>query len=277
MPDRAWRAMPEIGLARFGAPPDAGFMVVLKEIVEWIGALLEPWKFEDYKGACNGLQVENASGQVSKVAMAVDACEFTIASAAREGADLLVTHHGLAWGAAYPMTDGRFRKIRTLIESGIAVYAMHLPLDAHPEIGNNALLAKSLGVELTEPFLDFNGSPIGLRGRVSVGRDELVARLESAVGGPVVVAPGGPESVRSLGIVTGGAGSEVGRAAAEGVDTFISGEAPHWAYTLAEECGVNLLLGGHYATETFGVRALGERVAEHFSVPSVFIDHPTGL
>jgi dinuclear metal center YbgI/SA1388 family protein len=170
-----------------------------------------------------------------------------------------------------------YRKVRCAVAHNIAVYSAHLPLDVHPEVGNNVLLARALGLEQLEPFLVLKGQAAGLAGRCETGREELAARLELAVGGKVHVCPGGPERVGRVGVVTGGAGSEVARAAAEGVDTFITGEGPHWSYTLAEELGVNLLYGGHYATETFGVKALAEHLSLRFALPWEFIDHPTGL
>jgi dinuclear metal center YbgI/SA1388 family protein len=159
----------------------------------------------------------------------------------------------------------------------MAVYSAHLPLDVHPTLGNNALLAQALGLAPTEPFFFEKGRFIGLKASLSMPLGDLVLLLEKAVAGPVKVFPAGPERVSRVGIVTGGAGGEVHRAAAEGVDTFITGEGPHAAAIAAQELGVNLLLAGHYATETFGVKALAARLAAQFRLPWQFIDHPTGL
>jgi dinuclear metal center YbgI/SA1388 family protein len=187
-----------------------------------------------------------------------------------------LVHHGLYWNGV-PLVGGMYRKVRCAVTHNIAVYSAHLPLDVHPEVGNNLLLARALGLEQLEPFLLLKGQAAGLVGRCETGRADLAARLELAVSGKVHVCAGGPERVRRVGVVTGGAGGEVAKAAAEGVDTFITGEGPHWSYTLAEELGVNLLYGGHYATETFGVRALAEHLSLRFALPWEFIDHPTGL
>ena len=141
----------------------------------------------------------------------------------------------------------------------------------------NVLLGRLLGLERLEPFLALKGQPAGLVGETKMRLSQLQERLEAAVSGKVHLCAGGPEQVCRVGVVTGGAGSEVARAAAEGVDTFVTGEGPHWSYTLAEELGVNLLYGGHYATETFGVKALAEHLSARFALPWEFIEHPTGL
>jgi putative NIF3 family GTP cyclohydrolase 1 type 2 len=163
------------------------------------------------------------------------------------------------------------------MEADMAVYSAHLPLDLHPTLGNNALLAAALGLEGGEPFHEAFGQKIGLRFEAEVSREVLRDHLERAVGGNVHLAPGGPVLARSIGIVTGGAGAEIAKAAAAGIDTFITGEGPHWSYTLAEELRVNLFYAGHYATETFGVKALAENLARKFALPWQFLDHPTGL
>jgi putative NIF3 family GTP cyclohydrolase 1 type 2 len=150
-------------------------------------------------------------------------------------------------------------------------------LDLHPELGNNIQLARALGLEGGEPAFPFKGQPIGLKFTASFQRAELAARLGRALGTKAHLCPGGPEQTRSIGIVTGGAGTEIAEAAKSGIDTFITGEGPHWSYTLAEELGLNLFYGGHYATETFGVKALAAHLSAQFGVSWEFLDHPTGL
>jgi putative NIF3 family GTP cyclohydrolase 1 type 2 len=152
-----------------------------------------------------------------------------------------------------------------------------LPLDLHPKLGNNVLLSRALGFKKCTPFFHAKGQAIGLQTQAALTREELARRLEKVLGKRPHISPGGPAKSRRIGIVTGGAGGEVARAAAEGVDTFITGEGPHHSYTLAEELGVNIFYGGHYATETFGVKALAAHVARRCGVPWEFIDHPTGL
>ena len=248
----------------------------LNEAVGCLDGLLNIPLAGDYPNALNGLQVEN-SGGVSKIGAAVDACEAVIGEAAAAGVDLLLVHHGLFWGGLSPLTGAACRKTRKLFEADMAVYSAHLPLDAHPRLGNNVLLAEALGLENGEPFFQDFGGPIGWKFKAEINREVLCDRIEKAVGGPVRLAPGGPVVARRIGVVTGGAGGEVARAAKEGMDTFITGEGPHWSFTAAEELGVNLFYAGHYATETFGVKALAEELSKKFGVPWQFIAHPTGL
>jgi dinuclear metal center YbgI/SA1388 family protein len=243
----------------------------LSEIVAFLDKELRTAEVKDYPGAHNGLQLEN-SGKVTRVACAVDACEAVIAAAAEAGADLLIVHHGMLWGGAQRIEGAFYRKLECAIRAGLAIYSSHLPLDLHPKLGNNALLAKALGIRKTAPFLE-----IGVRASVNLPLATLIDRVEAATQTPVHVAAGGPEQVRKLGIVSGGAGGEIAKAVAEGVDTFLTGEGSHWTYTAAEELGVNLLYAGHYATETFGVKALGTELEKKFGLPWAFIDHPTGL
>jgi dinuclear metal center YbgI/SA1388 family protein len=167
--------------------------------------------------------------------------------------------------------------MRLLLENDVAIYSSHLPLDMHPTLGNNAQLCAALGLRKLKPFFHTKNQFLGLQTAASIPRAELSRRLAKAVGGEVKLLPGGPQTCKRIGVVTGGAGAEVKLAAAEGVDTFITGEGPHWTYALAEELGVNVFYGGHYATETFGVKALAAHLSKKFGVPWVFIDHPTGL
>jgi putative NIF3 family GTP cyclohydrolase 1 type 2 len=163
------------------------------------------------------------------------------------------------------------------LENNLAIYSSHLPLDAHPRLGNNVQLCTALGFRKLKPFFVRHETALGLQTVTRLNRDELALRLAKAVGGRVEVIPGGPAVCRRIGVVTGGAGSELKKAVAEGEDTFITGEGPHWTFALAEELGVNVLYAGHYATETFGVRALADHLSRRFRVPWSFIDHPTGL
>ena len=232
----------------------------------------------DYPNAFNGLQMANRSGTVRKVAAAVDASLPVIGRAVESGAELLIVHHGLFWTGLQRIEGPAFEKLRLCLEHNLAVYSAHIPLDIHPQLGNNAGLARTLGLRKTKPFFAWRGIRLGLRAAVNLDREALVGRVRAAVGGGRVhLCPGGPARVRRLGIVTGGAGAEVAQAAAEGIDTFLTGEGPHWSYTLAEEFGINLIYAGHYATETFGVRSLAGWIERRFGVPHAFIDHPSGL
>ena len=172
-----------------------------------------------------------------------------------------------------------YDKLKLAMDHDLAIYSSHIPLDVHPELGNNACLMSALGLgEKALPFARWKGIDLGLRAEVSLSREELVAAVEAATGSPAHVCAGGPDRVSQIGVVTGGAGSQIYEMAATGIDTFITGEGPHWSFTSAEELGVNLIYGGHYATETFGVKALAERWCEsNEGLTWSFIDHPTGL
>lgn len=247
----------------------------LPALVQECDRLLRPAAFGDWDGACNGLQVENR-GRVTRLAAAVDASAATVDLALAAGADLLLVHHGLFWSKRHPWTGATYRLLRRLIEGNLAVYSAHLPLDAHPRLGNNAQLCAALGFRRAVPFFPCKGQPIGLRVTARLDRETLMQRLGKAVDGPVRLLPGGPARCRRIGIVTGGAGAELREVAGE-VDTFITGEGPHWTFPLAEELGINVLYAGHYATETFGVKALAAHLAAKFRLPWLFLDHPSGL
>lgn len=248
----------------------------LAEVAAYLHTELEHDSVGDWPNALNGLQVENR-GVIRRIGAAVDACEATLAEAARRGVDFLVVHHGLFWQGAQKVQGPAYRKLRIAFDADMAVFSSHLPLDLHSRWGNNAQLAKALGFQRPKPFFFEKGRPIGLKAHLKLNREALRERLEAAVGGPVKLIPGGPERTSVVGVVTGGAGSEIFQAAAEGVDTFITGEGPHWSYPAAEELGLNVYLAGHYATETFGVKALAAHLSRKFRLPWEFIDHPTGL
>ncbi len=250
--------------------------VALSALVHACDRLLRPGDFQDWEGAWNGLQVENR-GQVRRIAAAVDASLTTVRMAIAEGANLLLVHHGLFWSKRLPWTGGHYQLLRLLLDHDVAVYSSHLPLDAHPRLGNNMLLARALGLGRTRPFFFDRGTHLGRQATVSITRADLAARLETATGHRPLVIPGGPARCRRVGIVTGGAGADLQRAVDEGVDTFVTGEGPHWTFALAEERGLNVLYGGHYGTETFGVKALAAHLSRQFQIPWRFLDHPTGL
>jgi dinuclear metal center YbgI/SA1388 family protein len=255
------RAMPNVSLAA---------------IVRHCDTLLRTRQTGDYDGAVNGLQMEN-SGTVTRLAATVDASLATVQLAIAAHADLLLVHHGLFWSETQPWTGKKYELLRLLVENNLAVYSSHLPLDAHPRLGNNAQLAAALGLKKRTPFYATHGQTIGFQSHAKIPRTELAEKLERVLGAKPLVIPGGPAVCQRIGIVSGGAGDGLKLAAAAGVDTFISGEGPHWTYALAEELGVNVFYGGHYATETFGVKALAAELARKFRLPWTFLDHPTGL
>lgn len=252
----------------------------LESVLQFCDDLLGVEGHPDYPPALNGLQVDGAPGRpVHRVAAAVDASEAVLARAAAAEVDLLVVHHGLFWGGLRPVTGRHYRKLSHLIRSGTALYSVHLPLDAHPDVGNSALLARAMGLEVDGPFGEYKGVTIGWRGRTPEPwtPETLVARTGAAVDGPARVMGDGPTEIRTVAVVTGSGASFLPDAAAAGIDALVTGEAAHHNYMDACELGVHLVLAGHYATETFGVRALVDRIAERFGVESLFIDDPSGL
>ncbi len=251
-------------------------MPSLTEIVRYADKYLRVPEIEDWPNALNGLQVEN-SGRVTKIGAAVDVSTRVLSEAVKKNVDLLIVHHGISWPGLQPVTGAFRRQLKLAFENDIALYSAHLPLDIHPKIGNNAQLARFLGIRSTQPFLEEKGQPIGLKARSSLLREDLAQRLRKTLGGSVKVFNFGPKKANKIAIITGGAGSEIYRVAQEKIDTFITGEAPHWAAIAAEELGINLMLGGHYATETFGVKALALHLSKRFNLSSIFIECPTGM
>jgi dinuclear metal center YbgI/SA1388 family protein len=251
-------------------------MTSLAEIVDYTNDFLHIREIGDWDNALNGLQIEN-SGDVTKIGASVDASTRVLTAAAKQTVDLLIVHHGLFWQGLQPVTGTLRRQLELAFESNIALYSAHLPLDLHPRVGNNAQLAAALGLTSVQPFFEEKGQLIGVKARVSLPRDEVDRKLQKALTGSVKAFMFGPKKTGTIGIITGGAGSEIYKLAQEGIDTFITGEAPHWAAVAADELGMNLLLGGHYATEVFGVKALAANLSKRFKIPWAFIDCPTGL
>jgi dinuclear metal center YbgI/SA1388 family protein len=251
-------------------------MPLVSKIARYIDEYLRIHEIDDWPNALNGLQIEN-SGRVTKIGAAVDVSTRALTQAAREQVNFLIVHHGLFWQGLQPVTGSLRRQLKLALENDIALYSVHLPLDVHPRVGNNAQLAKTLGLKSTKPFLEEKGRLIGLKARASLSQEELVRKLRKALDGPVNAFNFGPKRTNTIGIVTGGAGSEIYRVAQEKIDTFITGEAPHWAAVAAGELGMNLLLGGHYATEVFGVKALAAHLSKRFGISWTFIDCPTGM
>lgn len=258
--------------------------VPLQELVDYLDEYLRIQEVPDAPGAVNGLQVEN-DGSVASIVAAVDASQTTIDGviAERSTSPLLLVHHGLLWDGNVPVTGRRYRRLAALIEHDISLYAAHIPLDLHPEVGNNVVLAERLGIEVEGWFGSYRGTPLGVWGLVPAGlaeRGALVAELDRTLGALLPGArliPGGPERVSRVGIITGGAGGMIAEARDAGLDTFITGEGAHHTYFDAMEWGLNVVYAGHYATETLGVQALASRLAERFGLDWAFHDHPTGM
>jgi dinuclear metal center YbgI/SA1388 family protein len=251
-------------------------MPSLSEIVSYTDRFLRIRDVGDWDNALNGVQIEN-SGRVTRIGAAVDVSSRVLTEAGKNNVDFLIVHHGLFWPGLQPIQGALRRQVRIAFENDIALYSAHLPLDIHARIGNNAQLVAALCLKSAQPFLEEKGQPVGLKVRASLPRSDLIRKLQKALNGPVKVFDFGPKRTRAIGIVTGAAGSEIYRVAEENIDTFITGEAPHWAAVAAEELGMNFLLGGHYATEVFGVKALATHLSKRFGIPWEFIDCPTGL
>lgn len=256
-------------------------MVRLTELTAYLDQYLGTPEVPDAATALNGLQVENR-GEVARIVAAVDASQATIdgvvaSLASSPGPILVLVHHGLFWDGLRPVTGRRYRRLGALLADDIALYSAHIPLDIHPDVGNNAVLARALGLTRIQPFGDYKGIPLGLAGDLSVARDELVRRINGLLGTATRLLPGGPGQVSRLGIISGAAGDKIAAALAAGCDTFLTGEGPHHTYFDAMELGVNVLYSGHYATEQVGVKALAAHLADRFGLPWEFHDHPTGL
>ena len=254
-------------------------MPLLTKLVDHLDRLLAIADFRDY--GPNGLQVPGRT-EVHTVVTGVSAHADLFERAAEEGADLILVHHGLFWrGQPLQITPAMHRRLKVLYAHDIALAAYHLPLDAHPEHGNNALIGAGLGGTDPRPFAEEDGRAIGVRVRFDgdgLTLDELVARVRDLVGGrdPLVVA-GGPERIRGLGIVSGGGTDFVHDAVALGLDAFLTGEPAERAYGIARDDGIHFVAAGHHATETFGIRRLGELLEAEFGVRHVFVDVPNPI
>lgn len=252
----------------------------LSEFRDRLNDRLDHDAYADVDASPNGLQVGSADGTVERVAFAVDGVEATVRSAAEVDADVLVVHHGFVWGGIDRVTGLEYDRITACIDTDVALYVSHLPLDGHDELGNAAGLASFLDCEPVGPFGEYGGVTIGQRARtdaaMSVG--ELEARLSEldTAGEPVRTLDFGPETLEEVAIVTGSGTDWIREAAAAGVDALVTGEGKQKAYHEAREAGLNVLMAGHYATETFGVRRLRELV-EGWGIETAYVDHPTGL
>jgi dinuclear metal center YbgI/SA1388 family protein len=254
----------------------------LGDIASHLDALLRIGEVPDYPNAVNGVQFAHR-GPVHALASAVDASERTIEGAVAAGANLLLVHHGLFWGGLQPLTGFRHRRVRLLLENDIAVYSAHLPLDVHAAFGNSLLLAKHLGLDASGEFAHFEGVACGVSGSARIPTARLVESLSAFSGthGGTAIASAyeaGRETTRWAICSGAGAGADtLAEATQMGIDTLIVGEGPHWTAVDAPERGLVIIYAGHYATETLGVRAVGEHLSEKFGLPHHFVAAPTGL
>ena len=289
--------------------------VALADIVAYLDDYLRIGEIPDSPNAVNGLEVENRSGTVDRIVAAVDGGLRTADGMGGAGgtdesrvgahdprvgahdprvgahgrAPLLIVHHGMLWDGNVPITGRRYRRLRALMDANVALYAAHIPLDVHPEVGNNVVLAERLGVRIEGWWGEYRGIKLGVYGQVphalqsrTALQEELGRILDEERGSedrsplPMMI-PAGPDRIQRIGIITGAAGSMIGEAHALGLDTFVTGEGNHHTWFDADEFGINLCYAGHYATETLGVQALASHLADKFDLPWEFHDHPTGL
>jgi len=252
--------------------------VKLESLLHYLDEYLGTGHYPDYPAALNGLQVDGPD-QIATIAAAVDASQASIHAASGAGADLLLVHHGLFWDGLKPLVGRHSRRVRALFAADMALYSCHLPLDGHSEVGNCILLARAIGLEPQGRLGSYKGADLGWWGTLPdpVTVSELENLVAAATGSVVRVLEGGPDRVERIGVLTGAGGSFVAEAADLGLDAFVTGEAAHHTYFDAKEYGIHVLLAGHYATETFGVRALADHLAERFDLRATFIDQPTGL
>jgi dinuclear metal center YbgI/SA1388 family protein len=257
-------------------------MTSTREVVTYLDQILETSTVPDFSNAINGLQLENR-GTISKAAASVDFSLRAVNRAIEEKADFLILHHGMFWSGLRPITDSSYSKLRLLIENNVAVYSSHIPLDRHPQFGNNVLLSRELGLEPSGDFAMYKGIPIGVRGEADAATSEIVERCRafSRKHGGDVIATGFDTArrTRHWGMCSGaGASSEtLDEARSLGVDTLIVGEGPHHTAVQADELGIVVIYAGHYATETLGVAALAKHIAEKFGIGWTTIHAPTGL
>ncbi|MFZ2196085.1 MAG: Nif3-like dinuclear metal center hexameric protein [Thermodesulfovibrionales bacterium] len=246
------------------------------KLVSFLHARLCLSEFSEDESA-NGLQVEG-SVTVQKIGLAVDACEYVFKEAAQKNIDFLLVHHGLIWGGLKSVSGVVKKRIKALLDSDISLYACHLPLDWHPKYGNNSELLRLLSIRKMGEFGKYHGKNISYWGRTTkeISLAVFTAQIDKVLGTKSSVVSFN-KKVRNVGVVSGGGWFAINEAEKYNIDTFLTGEPSHSAYTLAEEMKINLVFAGHYATETLGVKAVGEMLKKKFGLAVEFIDHPTGL
>ncbi len=245
------------------------------ELVTHLDKYLQIAAISDY--GPQGLQVEAANKDVQRVALAVDTSPATIEAAAMWQAGMLLVHHGILWRSVERIAGPLGVRVRLLLENNIHLYAAHLALDAHPEVGNNAVLARMLGMQVDEWWCDVMGTQIGVIGRVDTSLHNLVTAVNDSLNIQARPLEHGPSQVRTLAIVSGFGADRVNEAKAMGADTLLTGETSHANYWAAADYGMNVIFAGHYATETVGVQALGEHLVDQFGLTVRFFDFPTAM
>lgn len=249
----------------------------LDELTTYLDDYLHVADIQDY--GIQGLQVETDNKTVRKIALAVDTAPAVIEAAANWNADMLIVHHGILWGKSEPIRGAFGARVRLCIQHGINLYGAHLPLDAHQEVGNNAVLGEMFNLKKLDWWCMPKGVPLGVIGMLSEPQslDQFTQSVNEKLDTNAVVVHGGGETVERLAIISGYAAKYAAEAKSLGADTFMTGETDHTSYWLAADLGINLIFAGHYATETVGVKALGAHLTEKFGVESKFFDFPTGM
>jgi len=245
------------------------------DLVQFLDDLLNIKDIQD--DSQNGLQVEN-SGQVNKVALAVDASLAAFQKTREKNADFLLVHHGLFWNKPFAITGQLFQRIQSLIQSDIALYAAHLPLDLHPELGNNAQVEQILNWPVVGEFGDYHGITIGKEVKYKQPKsvDAVLKEMAEGLNCEPQAWRFGSDKIQRIAYVSGGGLSLLQQAIESKMDAFITGEPKHGSYWMAKEAGINVIFAGHYATETLGVKAVGKGLEKEFDLETVFIDLPTG-
>ena len=248
----------------------------IKELTTYLDTYLQINAFVD--NSQNGLQVQGGE-EIRRVAAAVDACQETIDAAAHAGADFLLVHHGLFWDKPEKIVGPHYQRVKKIIASGFNLYCAHLPLDAHPEVGNNVVIAQRLGFTPVAGFGNSHGRDIGylVEAQTAIAQAEFLRRLQATLGNDIRADFFGAETIQRLAIVSGGGAFLLPHALAAGVDAYLTGEPSHSRYHFCKENHFNVVYGGHYATETFGVIALAQHLEAKFGLPYQFLDFPTGL
>ncbi len=255
-------------------------MANMTDITEHLNSLLQVQDYED--ASHNGLQVQGPD-EVKKIGFAVDACLATFKQAIEKKCQLLIVHHGLIWGDGLgKLTGSSYERIKALIKGELGLYAVHLPLDAHPRYGNNAELARLIGLKNIKPFGTYREKAIGFSGKLKRQQTlkELAQLLKATIGAECRIFPFGraeDEPVSTAGIISGGGSDGIGEAAELGLDVFITGEIKHSTFHYAKEGNVSIIEAGHYTTETLGLQALRPVLEKRFKVKTIFLDEPTGL
>ena len=251
----------------------------IEMLADYIRTRLELDRYRDLDDSMNGLQVGRPQKEVKKVVCAVDASLATFVKAAEEGADALFVHHGLFWGKPIAVTEMHYARLAVLMRHDIALLAAHLPLDAHPVLGNNATMASLLGLKDVQPFGLYHGTHIGCRGsfETPVEISEITQTLGLGPETGLNVLAFGKKHIGTVGIVSGGAAYEVQEAISLGLDAYITGESSHTMYSYCQESRINMICGGHYATEVFGVQQMAQDLARNLGLETSFIALPTAL